>query len=57
MSKRIKMSKQTRANWLIDAALFLGAVLAMLSGVYFLLLPSGGYQDGAQPDVWNHDFL
>ena len=49
MSKRIKMSKQTRANWLIDAALFLGAVLAMLSGVYFLFLPSGGYQGGRNP--------
>jgi len=31
-------------NWLIDAAVFVGAVLAMLSGVYFLYLPSGGYQ-------------
>jgi hypothetical protein len=38
------MSRRTRMNWLIDAAVFVGAVLAMLSGVYFLYLPSGGYQ-------------
>jgi len=36
-------------NWLIDAAVFLGGVLAGLSGVYFLFLPSGGYQGGRNP--------
>jgi cytochrome b subunit of formate dehydrogenase len=40
---------QTRANWLIDAVVFLGGVLAALSGVYFLFLPSGGYQGGRNP--------
>jgi uncharacterized membrane protein len=49
MSKQIKMSRQTRMNWLIDAAVFFGAVLAMLSGVYFLFNPSGGYQGGRNP--------
>ena len=49
MSKRIQMSVQTRANWLIDAAVFLGGVVAALSGVYFLFLPSGGYQGGRNP--------
>ncbi len=47
--KQRKLSKQTRTNWLIDAALFAGAVLAGLSGVYFLFLPSGGYQGGRNP--------
>jgi len=35
-------------NWLIDAAVFLGAVLASLSGIYFLFLPSG-YEGGRNP--------
>jgi drug/metabolite transporter (DMT)-like permease len=49
MSKPIKMSMQTRLNWLIDVAVFLGGILAGLSGVYFLFLPSGGYQGGRNP--------
>jgi len=40
---------QTRKNWLIDAAVFLGGVVAALSGIYFLFLPSGGYQGGRNP--------
>jgi hypothetical protein len=46
MSVRMNMSRQTRANWLIDAAVLAGAIVAALSGVYFLILPSGGYQGG-----------
>jgi hypothetical protein len=49
MSKRIHISMQTRKNWLIDAAVFVGAILAALSGIYFLFLPSGGYQGGRNP--------
>jgi hypothetical protein len=49
MSKPIRMSMQTRMNWLIDAAVFLGGIMAALSGVYFLFLPSGGYQGGRNP--------
>jgi cytochrome b subunit of formate dehydrogenase len=49
MSKPIRMSMQTRKNWLIDAAVFLGGILAALSGIYFLFLPSGGYQGGRNP--------
>jgi hypothetical protein len=43
------LSNQTRANWLIDAMVFLGGVLAALSGIYFLYLPSGGYRGGRNP--------
>jgi cytochrome b subunit of formate dehydrogenase len=43
------VSKQTRNNWLIDAALFVGALIASVSGIYFLFLPSGGYQGGRNP--------
>ena len=49
MSKPITMSTQTRANWLIDTAVFIGGILAGLSGVYFLFLPSGGYEGGRNP--------
>jgi preprotein translocase subunit SecY len=43
------MSTRTRLNWLIDAAVFLGGVLAALSGIYFLYVPSGGYRGGRNP--------
>jgi len=43
------VSSQTRNNWLLDAALFLSAALASLSGSYFLFFPSGGYQGGRNP--------
>ncbi|MGD2041015.1 MAG: DUF4405 domain-containing protein [Anaerolineae bacterium] len=46
MNKRVKISMQTRMNWLIDAAVLIGGVLAALTGIYFLYLPSGGYQGG-----------
>jgi len=49
MSKRVTISRTTRTNWLIDAAVFLGAVAAALTGIYFLFLPSGGYQGGRNP--------
>ena len=43
------LSKQTKFNWLLDAAVFLGAVLAMLTGIYFLFFVSAGYQGGRNP--------
>ncbi len=43
------ISKQTQKNWWIDAALFTSAIAAALSGIYFLFLPSGGYQGGRNP--------
>ncbi|MFN2163894.1 MAG: DUF4405 domain-containing protein [Candidatus Promineifilaceae bacterium] len=49
MQKSIRMSMQTRQNWLIDAAVFVGALLSILSGIYFLFLPIGGYQGGRNP--------
>lgn len=49
MVKSAKMSTKTRVNWLIDAAVFLSGVLAAVSGIYFLLVPSGGYQGGRNP--------
>ena len=49
MSKAKTVSRQTRFQWLIDAALFLSGIIAALSGIYFLYLPSGGYQGGRNP--------
>jgi hypothetical protein len=36
------VSAKTRSNWLIDAAVFTGAIFTVLSGIYFLFLPTGG---------------
>ena len=49
MSKQNSVSVKTRNNWLIDTAVFIGAVLSMLSGVYFLFFTSGGYKGGSNP--------
>ena len=43
------ISKQTQKNWWIDLALFSSAVIAALSGIYFLFLPSNGFQGGRNP--------
>lgn len=49
MRKTGEISGQTRRNWLTDALLFSSALLAALSGIYFLFLPRGGYQGGRNP--------
>lgn len=40
------ISPQTRNNWLIDAVVFVSALITAITGIYFLFLPSGGYQGG-----------
>lgn len=42
----MSISRKTRINWLLDAGVFVSAIFAGLSGVYFLLFPTGGYQGG-----------
>jgi hypothetical protein len=49
MTKTRGVSRQTSNNWLIDSALFLEAVVASITGVYFLFFPVGGYQGGRNP--------
>jgi hypothetical protein len=49
MFKPIRVSLQTRRNWLVHGAVFLGGVIAALSGFYFLFLPAGGYHGGRNP--------
>lgn len=48
-SQPSRLSPATRRNWWLDFAVFLGATLAMISGIYFLYLPVGGYQGGRNP--------
>ncbi len=47
--KKFGVSTQTRNNWWVDAGLFISALIAAISGVYFLYLPKGGYEGGRNP--------
>ena len=46
---KTSLTKKLRHNWWIDAALAVGAVIAILSSLYFLAYPNGGYQGGRNP--------
>lgn len=46
MNARSGLSTRTRMNWLINASVFIGGIFVGLSGIYFLFIPSGGYQGG-----------
>jgi len=48
MVKRIQ-AVQGQNKWLLAAVVFLSGLVAALSGIYFLLVPSGGYQGGRNP--------
>ena len=43
------LSKVTKTNWWLDATVFLFALLSVISGAYFLFLPTAGYQGGRNP--------
>jgi hypothetical protein len=49
MNTKNLVSNQTRNNWLIDVVLLCSAIVASLSGIYFLFLPTGGYRGGRNP--------
>ena len=49
MSAQLRVSARTRRTWLIDAAAFVGGLISVLTGIYFLFLPSGGYEGGRNP--------
>jgi hypothetical protein len=48
--RKSALTPKLRQNWWIDALLGVGAVLALLSSVYFLVYPVSGYQGGRNPD-------
>ena len=49
MENKSRVSTQTRNNWLMDAGLFLTGLVTILSGIYFLFLPDGGFKGGRNP--------
>ena len=48
INKRV-FSVKTRNNFLLDIPMLLAGLVAVLSGIYFLFLPIGGYQGGRNP--------
>ncbi len=49
MDNKKSVTSLTRNNWLMDFGLFLTAIVTVLSGVYFLFLPDGGFKGGRNP--------
>ena len=49
-NRKSALTPKLRQNWWIDALLGIGALLAVLSSVYFLVYPVSGYQGGRNPD-------
>jgi len=49
MTPKRLISTQNQNNWLIVFGLFIGGIIAFLSGFYFLLFPSSGYKGGRNP--------
>lgn len=48
-NKKQVFSTKTRNNFLLDMPMLVSGLIAVLSGVYFLFLPIGGYQGGRNP--------
>jgi hypothetical protein len=48
-SKKSLFSSQTRNNFLLDIPMLVAGLVAVLSGLYFIFLPAGGYQGGRNP--------
>ena len=48
--RKIAISSKVRNNWLIDATLFISALIVLLSSIYFFVLPVGGYMGGRNPN-------
>ncbi|MBN2119038.1 MAG: DUF4405 domain-containing protein [Anaerolineales bacterium] len=49
MSHKSPVSTPTRNNWLVMLLLALSGLPVVFSSIYFLFLPSGGYQGGRNP--------
>lgn len=47
--RKSALTPKLRQNWWIDATLGISAVAAILSSLYFLAFPVGGYQGGRNP--------
>lgn len=49
MNSTNPLSITTQRNWSVGLLLFFSALIASITGVYFLFLPVGGYQGGHNP--------
>lgn len=49
MRRKSNLTPKLRQNWWIDAVLGISALIAILSSIYFLIYPDGGYQGGRNP--------
>ena len=49
MECNYKVSTLTKRNWMVDVVLMAASIVTILSGVYFLIFPTGGYQGGRNP--------
>jgi hypothetical protein len=49
VTNKPSISNQTRNNWLVALLLTMSGCLTIVSSVYFLFLPNGGYQGGRNP--------
>lgn len=50
--RKSTLTNKLRQNWWIDTALAIGSLAAILSSLYLLAYPNGGYQGGRNP---SHD--
>lgn len=48
-TKKRVFSPQTRNNFLLDMPMLISGLVSVLTGIYFLFLPIGGYQGGRNP--------
>ncbi len=48
-SEKPVFSNQTRNNIILDMFLLISGLIAILSGIYFIFLPIGGFQGGRNP--------
>ena len=46
IKKKSSLTPKLRQNWWVDAILALGTIVAIVSSLYFLAFPIGGYQGG-----------
>lgn len=49
MRKKSNLTPKLRQNWWIDVVLGISALFAILSSIYFLIYPDGGYHGGRNP--------
>jgi cytochrome b subunit of formate dehydrogenase len=54
--QRTRMSRGAKVNLAVDGVIAICFVITALSGLYFLFVPSGGYQGGRNPN-WNTSFI